>query len=107
MRRGGRAGCRGSARATRLIISALGLTHRRGGYRDPESRAFIESWFRYVKERCVWRRESETLDQAPEAIAAYTDHYHHRPHSRLHYRTPAEVGKTWDDAQDQLRRLAA
>ena len=27
-----------TARATRLVISGLGLTHRRGGYRDPESR---------------------------------------------------------------------
>src|SRR5436190_11613493 len=44
-----------TARATRLAISALGATHRRGGYRDPESRAFIERWFRYLKERCVWR----------------------------------------------------
>jgi putative transposase len=34
-----------TARSTRLAISALGLTHRRGGYRDPESQAFIESWF--------------------------------------------------------------
>ena len=96
-----------TARATRLIISALGLTHRRGGYRDPESQAFIESWFRYLKERCVWRHEFETLDQAREVIAAYIDHYHDRPHSRLDYRTPIEVRKTWDDAQDQLQKQAA
>ena len=30
----------------RLVLSGLGVTHRRGGYRDPESQAFIESWFR-------------------------------------------------------------
>jgi putative transposase len=96
-----------TARATRLIISALGLTHRRGGYRDPESQAFIESWFRYLKERCVWRHESGTLDQAREVIAAYIDHYHDRPHSRLDYRTPSEVRQTWDDAQDQQQKLAA
>jgi putative transposase len=34
-----------TARATRLVISGLGVRHRRGGYRDPESQAFIESWF--------------------------------------------------------------
>lgn len=95
------------ARATRLVISGLGVTHRRGGYRDPESQAFIESWFRYLKERCVWRHEFETLDQAREVIAAYIDHYHHRPHSRLDYRTPTEVRQTWDDAQDQLQKQAA
>jgi putative transposase len=96
-----------TARATRLVISGLGVRHRRGGYRDPESQAFIESWFRYLKERCVWRHEFETLDQAREVIAAYIAHYHDRPHSRLDYRTPAEVRKTWDDAQDQLQKQAA
>jgi len=32
-----------TARATRLVLSGLGVRHRRGGYRDPESQAFIES----------------------------------------------------------------
>jgi len=96
-----------TARATRLVISGLGVRHRRGGYRDPESQAFIESWFRYLKERCVWRHEFETLDQAREVIAAYIDHYHDRPHSRLNYRTPREVRATWDDAQGALQNTAA
>jgi putative transposase len=30
------------AKATRLVLSGLGVAHRRGGYRDPESQAFIE-----------------------------------------------------------------
>jgi len=38
------------ARATRLVMSGLGVAHRRGGYRDPESQAFIESWFSKLKE---------------------------------------------------------
>jgi putative transposase len=97
-----------TARATRLILSGLGVAHRRGGYRDPESQAFIESWFRYLKEeRCVWRNEFETLEQAREVIAAYIDHYHDRPHSRLDYRTPREVRATWDDAQGALQITAA
>jgi putative transposase len=96
-----------TARATRLVLSGLGVTHRRGGYRDPESQAFIESWFRYLKERCVWRHEFETLDQAREVIAAYIYHYHDRPHSRLDYRTPREVRQTWDDAQGALQNIAA
>ncbi len=71
-----------TARAFRARSPASAITHRRGGYRDPESQAFIESWFGKLKERCVWRDEFETLDQAREVIAAYIDHYHHRPHSR-------------------------
>ena len=30
-------------------------------------------------------------------IGAYVIHYHHRPHSRLDYRTPLEVAATWND----------
>jgi putative transposase len=34
-----------TSRQFRARLSELGVTHRRGGYRDPESQAFIESWF--------------------------------------------------------------
>jgi transposase InsO family protein len=61
------------------------------------SPAFIESWFGKLKQRCVWRHEFETLDQAREVIGAYVIHYHHRPDSRLDYRTPLEVAATWND----------
>ena len=86
-----------TARAVKAVLSGLGIVHRRGGYRDPESQAFIESWFGKLKERCVWREEFETLEQAREAIGAYVSHYHDRPHSRLDYRTPLEVAATWND----------
>ena len=32
-----------TARAFKAILAGLGIAHRRGGYRDPESQAFIES----------------------------------------------------------------
>jgi putative transposase len=48
-----------TARAFKTVLSGLGIAHRRGGYRDPESQAFIESWFSKLKERCVWREEFE------------------------------------------------
>ena len=96
-----------TARAFKLVLSGLGVAHRRGGYRDPESQAFIESWFGKLKERCVWLHEFETLDEAREVIAAHIDTYHHRPHSGLNYRTPAEVAQTWDDARGDLQTHAA
>jgi putative transposase len=96
-----------TARKFRQVLSGLGIRHRRGGYRDPESQAFIESWFAKLKERCVWRHEFETLDQAREVIAAHIDRYHDRPHQGLDYRTPNEVRQTWDDAQAQLLNAAA
>ena len=90
--------------------SGLGIAHRRGGYRDPESQAFIESWFGRLKEREVWRSEYETLAEARAAIGAYVERYHDRPHSGLDYRTPKEVRQTWEDAQEErevLRKEAA
>jgi putative transposase len=95
-----------TARAFRARLAEHGVTHRRGGYRDPESQAFIESWFSKLKERCVWREEFETLDEAREKIGAYIDGYHHRPHSGLAYRTPREVAATWKDHDDQLTPAA-
>jgi putative transposase len=95
-----------TARHFRARLSELGITHRRGGYRDPESQAFIESWFGKLKEREVWLNEYETLDQARRGIGAYVDRYHHRPHSRLDYRTPLEVRRTWEDLQ-RLQKHAA
>jgi putative transposase len=89
-----------TSRGFRAHLKDLGIAHRRGGYRDPESQAFIESWFSKLKERLVWRSEFETLEEARAAIAAYVETYHHRPHSGLGYRTPKEVRKTWEDAQE-------
>ena len=98
-----------TARRFKAVPSSLGIAHRRGGYRDPESQAFIESWFAKLKEREVWRSEYETLAQARAAIGAYVERYHHRPHSTLNYRTPKEVRQTWDDVRgaEALRKEAA
>lgn len=84
-----------TSRDFRKHLSARGITHRRGGYRDPESQAFIESWFGQFKKRVAWRSEWETIDQARRDIAEYVNAYHHRPHSGLKYKTPAEVAATW------------
>jgi putative transposase len=95
-----------TSRRFKSTLAELGVTHRRGGYRDPESQAFIESWFGKLKQRLVWRSEFETLDDARAAIGAYVDSYHHRPHSGLRYRTPAQVRQTWEDGQRLLKTAA-
>ena len=89
-----------TARRFRETLAKLGIRHRRGGYREPESQAFIESWFGKLKEREVWLNEYETLDDARRGIGGYVDRYHHRPHSGLDYRTPTEVRQTWEDLQN-------
>jgi putative transposase len=88
-----------TARRFHARLTELGIRHRRGGYRDPESQAFIESWFGKLKEREVWLNEYKTLDDARRGIGGYVDRYHHRPHSGLNYHTPDEVRRTWDDGQ--------
>jgi putative transposase len=92
-----------TSRAFRAALAERDVAHRRGGYRDPESQAFIESWFAKLKEREVWLNEYETLDDARRGIGGYVDRYHHRPHSGLDYKTPMEVRQTWED----LQKLAA
>ena len=61
---------------------------------------------REAQKRVVWRSEFETLDQARAAIGPYVDGYHHRPHSGLRYRTPAQVRQTWEDGQRLLKTAA-
>jgi len=94
-----------TARRFKTTLAELRIAHRRGGYRDPESQAFIESWFGKLKEREVWLNEYETLDQARRGIGGYVNRYHHRPHSRLGYQTPDEVRRTWEDGR--LQKTAA
>lgn len=95
-----------TARRFRAHLAGLGIRHRRGGYRDPESQAFIESWFGKLKEREVWLNEYETLDDARRGIDGYVDRYHHRPHSGLNYRTPDEVRRTWEDLPEHRKQAA-
>jgi putative transposase len=89
-----------TARRFKARLVELGIKHRRGGYRDPESQAFIESWFGKLKEREVWLNEYETLADARRGIGGYVDRYDHRPHSGLNYKTPLEVRQTWKDLQN-------
>jgi putative transposase len=74
LRRGARA-----LRDFRRHLSARGVTHCRAGYRDRESKAFIESWFDQFTKRCAWRSQWESIERARREIGAD----HHRPHSGL------------------------
>jgi len=95
-----------TARRFRARLAELGIGHRRGGYRDPESQAFIESWFGKLKQREVWLNEYETLEDARRGIGGYVDRYHQRPHSGLNYRTPNEVRRTWEDLPELQKQAA-
>jgi len=59
------------------------------------------AWTRGLAERSY-----ENLDDARRGIGGYIDRYHHRPHSGLNHRTPAEVARTRED-QAELQKQAA
>ncbi len=84
-----------TSRPFRQHLTDRGIVHRRGGYRDPESQAFIESWFGQFKKRCAWRSRMGIPRPGKERHRHVHELYHHRPHSGLAYRTPAEVAQTW------------
>lgn len=50
--------------ATRPALSGLGIAHRRGGYRDRESQAFVDLWLRYLK-------PGGTTDKQPRPVLAH------------------------------------
>jgi TrkA domain protein len=71
-------GSQSTSRDFRRHRSARGISHRRGGYRDPESQALIETWFGQCKQRCAWRSEWESIDQARTEVGAYIDSWRTR-----------------------------
>jgi len=66
---GSESGSQFTSRDLRSYLSDRGITHRRGGYRDPESQAFIESWFGQFKKRCASER-SGNIEHARVGIGA-------------------------------------
>jgi putative transposase len=76
-----------TSRAFRARLGEHGIVHRRGGYRDPEGQAFIESLFSKLKQRCIWREESKRSTRrarrsAPTSTATTTGRTHGWPIAR-------------------------
>jgi hypothetical protein len=46
------------------------------------------------------RRQQTSQAVRLRGIGGYVDRYHHRPHSRLGYKTPYEAKETWEDLQN-------
>ena len=95
-----------TSRDFRRHLPARGLAHRRGGYRDPGSQAFVESWFGQFTKRLAWRSGWGSLEQARRQVAAYVGGYRRRPHSGLACRTRDGVATTWRPDPDVLQTPA-
>jgi putative transposase len=90
----------------RARLSEHALTHRRGGYRDPESQAFSESWFPSSSCAASGARNSRPSTRparrsAPTSIATSTD-----PTAASPTGPPSEVAQTWKDHDDHLTTAA-
>ena len=87
-------------------MRSLGVAHRRGGYRDPESQAFIGSWFDKLKRREVWLNDYETLEDARLGIGRYVDRYHDRSAFVAELPHAERGGRTWEEGQTTNRSAA-
>ena len=68
-----------------------GVNHQRTGYNNPNGDAYIERFFRTLKEERVWLREYISFTDAKEDIEEFIQFYNEeRPHSKLNYLSPAE-----------------
>ncbi len=59
---------------------------------SPEQNGLVERVIRTLKEQCVHRHRSESLQQASRLIGDCIHFYNHRrPHQALNMKTPAEA----------------
>ncbi|MFC7358630.1 MULTISPECIES: integrase core domain-containing protein [Bacteria] len=77
---------------SRRYVKALkdaGMKQERTGYNNPDADAYIERWFRTLKEETVWLQEYGSFLEAKQDIDHYIAFYNdERPHSALGYLSP-------------------
>jgi putative transposase len=84
-------GCQMTSRRFVKALQDCGVIHERTGYNNPDSNAYIERWFRTLKEECVWLKEYSSLDEAKSDIKHFIQFYNEeRVHSQLDYHSPAQ-----------------
>jgi putative transposase len=80
-----------TSRRFRGALAACDITHERTGYNNPDGDAYIERFFRTLKEEEVWLHDYGSFAEASEAIARFIAYYNaERPHQALGYRSPQE-----------------
>jgi len=90
------------------FLRESGLSHVRTSVNYPQANGKIERWHRSLSEECLRRTALIDLDDAREQIAAYVSRYNEsRPHSALHYLTPADFlfGRVGDKLKIREERL--
>lgn len=80
-----------TSRRFRGVLAACQIAHERTGYNNPDGDAYIERFFRTLKEEEVWLHDYRSFAEASEAIARFIAYYNaERPHQALGYLSPQE-----------------
>ena len=80
-----------TSRRFRGVLAACEIAHERTGYNNPDGDAYIERFFRTLKEEEVWLKDYGSFAEASEATARFIAYYNaERPHSALSYLSPQE-----------------
>ena len=91
-----------TARRIRLVLSGLGIATAAAATATPRARRSSNPGSGTSRNAGLAQRVRDPRP-GPGGIAGYVDRYHHRPHSRLNYRTPPEVARTWEDHQEHYK----
>ena len=84
-------GCQMTSKRYCKALKDAGITQERTGYNNPDADAYIERWFRTLKEETVWLKEYTNFSEAWRDIQEFIRFYNEdRPHSALGYLSPKE-----------------
>jgi putative transposase len=73
------------------ILQTYGINHEVTGKNRPDEDAYIEAFYRWLKEDYIWQHEFQTFQDADELMKDFFRHYNYsRPHSSLRYMTPKQ-----------------
>lgn len=87
-------GCQPRAKSFLDALRVCGVRPAFIDVAEPKQNAFIERYFRSLKEEEVWPNIYETVEQAKQGIADFVRFYNHeREHSSLNYVPPAHYGR--------------
>jgi putative transposase len=88
-------GCQMTSRRYIKALKDAGIKQERTGYNNPDADAYIERWFRTLKEETVWLQEYTSFQETKRDIQRYVFFYNEeRPHSTLKYLSPKEFRQT-------------
>lgn len=84
-------GCQMTSRRYVKALKDAGIKQERTGYNNPDADAYIERWFRTLKEETVWLQEYSSFLEAKKDLEHFIHFYNEeRPHSALQYMSPKE-----------------